>query len=84
MKINWQTWQEDASSHLSPDRLWQEVANFSHSIFNLCLSSILLQDAVDVADSHLAYVTETTGLEASLVHYSWGEFQYIEFRIKNT
>lgn len=60
-----------SSSHLALERIGQEVADFPHGVLDLCLGSVLLQDAIDVADSHLAHVTEAAGLKASLVHYSW-------------
>lgn len=59
--------------HLSLERVRQEAAYFPHSLLNLCLCSILLQNAIDVGDGHLAHLAVATSLKASLVECSWEE-----------
>lgn len=69
-------WAEGTPSpHLGLHGVWQEAADFPHSFLNLGFCRILLQDAVDVRDSHLTNLTVATNIEARPVQGSWNKIQ---------
>lgn len=69
------------STHLSFVGVWQKAADLLHSLFNLGLCRVLLQDSIDVTHGHFAHLAVAASLEAGPVQGNWKPVSVLKPRV---